>query len=490
MNIKKIFAGIIAVCVVGGVMPSVAVIKENNAITASAVNYKDGTYEQLEYRKYEDYVEIIGCDKSATEVVIPAEIDGVPVTSIKAKLFRKCEVLSSITIPDSITSVGEDAFSNTPWFESKQAENPLVIVNNLLIDGKNCSGDIVIPDGVKYITGCAFCECSDLTSVTIPDSVISIDYSVFLYCENLTDVIIPETLTDIHGCAFDKTPWLENKRAENPLVIVNDVVIDGKTCSGDVIIPDNVKIISDGAFYNCSGMMSAEIPNGVTKIGDDTFSSCTGLTSIKIPDSVTSIGYNAFSGCTGLTSVKIPDSVKSIGNGAFLKCENLTSVEIPSGVTSIGNGAFFDCSGLTSIKILNPDCDIYDYAHTISNGYNENDELYFNGTIYGHENSTAQAYAEKYDYKFELLGGVTAEEQVLGDIDGDGKADATDASFILVEYAVLSTSGEGTFTEDMKKYADINKDGKVDSIDSSLILSYYAYTSTGGTDTIDKYLEL
>ncbi|MDE7363794.1 MAG: hypothetical protein K2N27_02730, partial [Ruminococcus sp.] len=82
-----------------------------------------------------------------------------------------------------------------------------------------------------------------------------------------------------------------------------------------------------------------------------------------------------------------------------------------------------------------------------------------------------------------------AEEQAMGDVDGDGIIDANDASIILAEYTLLSTGDSGTFTEDMKKSADINKDGQVDSVDSSLILSYYAYTSTGGTDTIEKFLE-
>ncbi|MDE7363315.1 MAG: leucine-rich repeat protein, partial [Ruminococcus sp.] len=204
--------------------------------------------------------------------------------------------------------------------------------------------------------------------------------------------------------------WLESKQKENPLVIVNGILIDGKTCSGDVIIPESV-----------------------TSIGDLTFSYCSGLTSVTIPESVTSMGYSAFQGC----------------------------------------------SGLTSVKILNPECDIYNDSGTINN----------TATIYGYENSTAQAYAEKYGRKFESLGKAPEKELTTGDIDGNNIIDANDSSLVLAEFALISTGGSGTFTESIKKSADINKDGLIDSVDSSIILGYYSYTSTGGKDTIDKYLE-
>ena len=124
--------------------------------------------------------------------------------------------------------------------------------------------------------------------------------------------------------AFDGTPWLEAKQAENPLVIVNHILINGKACTGAVIIPD-----------------------GVTSIGVSTFNWCGSLKSIKIPDSVTSIGNSVFSGCTSLKSIEIPNSVTSIGDSAFRGCINLTSIIIPNSVTSMGDEVFNMCKAIT-----------------------------------------------------------------------------------------------------------------------------------------------
>lgn len=374
MNMNKIIAGIMALCVMGGVVLPI-VNTDNSVLMTNAEEYTNGTYEQLEYKNYGDHIEISDCDQSATKVEISSEIEGLPVTSIGERAFDACYNLTSVDIPDSVTSIGIQAFIG----------------------------------------------CSGLTSIKIPDSVANIGNSTFAYCVNLTSIEISDSVTSIGRNAFSDTPWFKEKREENPLVIVSGIVIDGQNCSGDVVIPDGVKGICHSAFFHC---------------------------------------------------------------------DDMTSVTIPYSVTKIENNAFTECLGLKSVTILNPDCEIYDYEYTISNKIIGNYIGYdFDGTIYGYANSTAQAYAEKYSRKFESLGETPSKELAIGDIDGNGNIDATDASLILAEYSVLSTSGTGTFTEAMNKSADVNGDGMIDAVDASIILVYYAYTSTGGTDTIEKYLE-
>ncbi len=208
-----------------------------------------------------------------------------------------------------------------------------------------------------------------------------------------------------------------------------------------------------------------------------------GDVTIKVPDTVTAINESAFITTYSLKSIELPDSVKTIGKKAFSSCYGLENIVLPESVEVIGKEAFSACSHLESITILNPDCNIFKMAKTISDGFNGE----FNGTICGYSGSTAEEYAKFYDRKFKSIGKAPT-KQVFGDPNGDSKIDAKDASFVLVEYSLLSTGGKSSLTEEARTAADVNKDSKVDSKDASVLLQYYSYTSTGGTDNIERYL--
>ena len=255
---------------------------------------------------------------------------------------------------------------------------------------------IVIPNNVTSIGDEAFYNCEGLTSITIPNSVTSIGYRAFYGCSGLTSITIPNSVTSIGIKAFNGCSGLESIVVDkgnttydsrdncNSLIETrNNRLIVG--CKKSVI-PNNVTSIGDGAFYGCSGLTSITIPNSVTSIGIEAFYGCSGLTSITIPNSVTSIGYQAFAYCSGLTSVTIGDGVTSFGNEIFYKCSSLKSIVvekgntkydsrdncnaiietesntlivgckksvIPNSVTNIRSRAFYDCSGLTNITIPN-----------------------------------------------------------------------------------------------------------------------------------------
>ena len=308
--------------------------------------------------------------------------------SISGSAFRDCSGLTSVTIPNSVTSIGYDAFRGTPWYNAKP--DGLVYINNVLYKYKGAmpSGTTIeIKEGTVSISGYAFYNCSGLTSVTIPNSVTSIGESAFSGCSNLTSVTIPNSVTSIGNYAF-------------------------RDCSGltSVTIPNSVTSIGEWTFYGCSDLTSVTIPNSVTSIGDNAFSFCFGLTSVTIPNSVTRIGSSAFYYCSGLTSVTIPNSVTRIGDNAFQYCyfvsENfvnhselsdgsywgahfvdeevdglmiddntvvncrpsVTIAVIPDSVTSIGENAFVFCSGLTSVTIPNSVKSIGDYAFQYCTG--------------------------------------------------------------------------------------------------------------------------
>ncbi|MBR5205918.1 MAG: leucine-rich repeat domain-containing protein, partial [Alistipes sp.] len=153
---------------------------------------------------------------------------------------------------------------------------------------------VTIPDSVTTIGDAAFCGCSSLTSVTIPDSVTASGEDAFEYCNSLTSVYITDlsawcNINFAYSCA-------------NPLCYANNLYLNGELVT-NLIIPDSVTTIGEYAFYNCDSLTSIIIPDSVTTIGDAAFSGCDSLTSIFIPDSVTTIGEYAFYDCDSLTSV-------------------------------------------------------------------------------------------------------------------------------------------------------------------------------------------
>ena len=200
----------------------------------------------------------------------------------------------SVTIPDSVTSIGDSTFYG-------------------------CSGltSVTIPGSVTSIGLMAFERCSGLTSVTIPDGVTSIGESAFSGCSGLMSVTIPDSVTSIGRDAFY-----------------------GCSCLTSVTIGNGVTSIGWYAFYGCSGLTSVTIPDSVTSIGSSAFSGCRGLTSVTIGNGVTSIGGSAFYGCTGLTSVTIPDSVTSIGSSAFSGCGGLAKIIFEGSAPTIGSLSF------------------------------------------------------------------------------------------------------------------------------------------------------
>jgi hypothetical protein len=218
---------------------------------------------------------------------------GEHVEHIPQECYRECRGLKSVTIPNSITSIGPGAFSG-------------------------CTGltSVTIPDSVETIGPGAFSGCTGLTSVTIPDSVETISRGAFSGCTGLTSVTIPGSVTSIDDFAFTRCTGLTS-----------------------VTIPNSVTTIGPGAFFVCTGLTSVTIPDSVETISRDAFTGCTGLTSVTIPDSVETIDDSAFARIS-LHYVAIPASVMTIGHEAFESANTYCFLGSPP--TSLASNAFGD----------------------------------------------------------------------------------------------------------------------------------------------------
>jgi hypothetical protein len=269
---------------------------------------------------------------NATYKYVSLDLSGSTITEIPNNVFyepypteKGCATLAGITIPSSVTAIGNYAFYDCRRLIS-----------------------VTILDGVTGIGDYAFAKCQNIDSVTIPASVTAIGDHAFAYCTSLTGITIPNGVTSMGQFTFAYCSRLIS-----------------------IAIPASVTTIEDYAFYYCDSLISVTIQNGVTTIGNDAFSHCTSLASVTIPNSVTSIGSsafydctslisvtigngitsigNAFSGCSSLTSITIPDSVTTIKGWSFVDCTSLAGITIPASVTSIGDGAFHRCAGLISV---------------------------------------------------------------------------------------------------------------------------------------------
>lgn len=297
---------------------------------------------------------IQGYRGSDSDVVIPNSIDGFLVTAISMYAFSGHSDLASITIPSTIQSIGEGAFlecnglkkvyvsSIEDWCKidfSYPEANPLFRGADLYVDNKLVT-DVTIPDGVKSIGKYAFCGYSSLKSISFPSSIRSIGESAFYDCPNLDEVY-----------ATNIEDWCKIKFGDmlsNPIFYARKIYIDGELAT-DITIPKGITKICDYAFVSCETITNVVIPNSVISIGNSAFSGCSNLKNISIPNSVVNIEKGAFSSCFNLEEVEIPDGIKFIKDYTFTSCENLITIIIPQSVKEIGNLAFDSDRNLSNV---------------------------------------------------------------------------------------------------------------------------------------------
>ena len=250
------------------------------------------------------------------DVVIPEEVslngDVLSVTAIADNAFQYCSNLTTVTIPNSVTSIGG-------WSFAKRGVKSITIPNSVTHIGcyaysESSLHNITLSENLTEIKNGTFCACS-LNSITIPNKVTCIGDSAFFMCRNLKSIAIPNSVTRIGLMSFCYSSL------------------------GSVNIPNSVTEIGTMAFA-ASNLRSVTLPDSITILNEGIFSLCTDLADIVIPNSVKEIKVEAFTHCWALKKMVIPNSVERIGAMAFYWCTHLDTLVIGSGIKSIGDWAF------------------------------------------------------------------------------------------------------------------------------------------------------
>lgn len=401
---------------------------EDSAVQAYAERYRrnfksfndtgDLVYKNLYYKVASDHVVITGCDRSAEIIDIPANIGGLPVTEIDAMAFYKKSTITSVTISDTVTDIGSMAFA----------------------------------------------ECSGLTEISLPNNLTEIPEGAFNNCASLEEIIIPYSVKKINGHAFENCKNLAKITILNPECVIKDAA---DTIS-NLAYTETAPLFSGCicGYENSTAQTYAEkYKRKFEALDGEGEYIYKDLTYKIVSDHVVITGYKG-----SVYTLAIPDTivglpVTEIGEGAFRQCDSVKEIIVPKSVTKINKYGFRECYKLEKITILNPKCEIYDDINTISDSFlNGGAYIFFAGVIRGYANSTAQAFAEKYNRKFEALEGDNA--TMAGDANCDGVVSIADATAILQH---LGNKDKYALTAQGEKNADVAEPSGITANDAIAI---------------------
>lgn len=270
---------------------------------------------------------------------------GNEVERIPGNVCKDLANLKSVAIPQSVTSIGQEAFA-----------------------GSGITS-ITIPDNVTDMGNRAFEDCEALAEAILGTGLATIPNSTFRGCTALASLTIPSSVTQIGSLAMSST-GLASIDIPNAVAAIGDKAFSDCTNLSSATFGEGLKTMGEDVFDNCGRLTEIQwnatgftgmclLPATLTKVnfGDkvenipsNICASCTQLTAINLPESVKAIGDFAFYECTGLQSISLPGNIEEIGRYAFQRCTNIKDIKIPATLTKLGAGAFYEC-GLTSLFV-------------------------------------------------------------------------------------------------------------------------------------------
>lgn len=358
--------------------------------TAKAADFYSGDWHCLE--QDDGTVSVYYCG-NASEIEVPATIDGKKVSIIGTLAFKECENPVRVTVPEGVTTLNSQAFSGCSNLVSVTLPESLEKIGSCAFEGCSSLTELNIPSGVKTIGDSILIGCSSLRRLTVseentvysgtngcnaiikpngkiliaacnttdlPEDIVEIGDGAFSPCADMTSITLPESLWTIGSEAFSGCRSLESLRIPANTTNFGTRMFDGCTNLKELTVAeDNVSyesrncnaIIQKGSNYLEAGCSGTVIPEGITKIYANAFHGCDGLERIDIPDGITRIDRATFYGCSGLKEIRISSDVTEIASNAFYGCSGMESISLPENITKIDNYVFSGCHSLETVGI-------------------------------------------------------------------------------------------------------------------------------------------
>ena len=310
MRPKRLISLLVAVCMMITMLPL-------SAVTAFAAD--TSTEQEASYKGYKYAYTVNGGNATITKFLGPD-------ASTKSTGSYNIEIPTELN-DIRVTGLGDYSFAVDADSDAGYPGNSLC---------RNIHS-VTIPESVTSIGKYAFARCSSLTSLKLGENIKTIGDHAFYYCIKLESVTIPQSVTFMGDRAFTGCAQLNSLTINDAAISIGDWTFDECYKLTTLSLGEKIKTIGDYAFYDCRILNNVTIPQSVTSIGDHAFGGCYGMDSFTIKDATTSIGKYAFSDCQSLTTLSLGENITTIGDDAFRSCYKLETITLPAGLASFGN---------------------------------------------------------------------------------------------------------------------------------------------------------
>lgn len=369
---------------------------------------------------------------NAKELVIPDTIEGYPVTTINNEVFSGCTSLESVTIGKNVdfiqyrafynctnlaeikilgtvTTIAEEVFAKTAFYENENNwDGDVLYIDGHVIRAKDTlSGSYTIKDGTKVLAWRSFFNCPELTEIIIPDSVTVIGQTAFFCCRKLSSVHMSDNIISMGYWAFYDTAFYnDSNNWENDCLYLGKYLLAAQPwCDSDITVKEGTELIAVAAFFECGGLETITFPESIKYLNQEAFWRCSSLHTITLPKNITTIGMTTFRECKNLKSITIPEGVTTIEDYAFYE-SGLETIILPNTIEFFGYNSFDLGLGKKNVYI-------YELESFWSN-FPNNSKLLKNANIYYMDNPiTEYVFPENITSISAICNGYTNLESVF-----------------------------------------------------------------------------